>query len=72
MEQILKAHEKLEKKANLGKAIDDVQSIIDKLKTTRNAVTTGMCSEQDDGALRHYIRRPSFKQLDCSLCTSKS
>ena len=42
MEQILKEHERLEKKANLGKAINDVVKIIDQLKAAKEQVAAGM------------------------------
>lgn len=38
MEQILKEHEKLEKKGNLKKSIEDVQKIVDQLQTARKTV----------------------------------
>lgn len=39
MEGILAAHKQLEKKGNLGKAVDDVQKLIDLLQQTRDAVS---------------------------------
>lgn len=42
MEQLLKEHERLEKKANLGKAVDDVDVLIEQLKATRDAVAQGL------------------------------
>lgn len=47
MEQILKEHERLEKKANLGKAIDDVVKIIDQLKAAKEQVATSTQSAQE-------------------------
>lgn len=44
MDAIVKAHERLEKKANLKKGIQDVQEIIDKLKTARRTVQAGIKS----------------------------
>ena len=41
MEAILKEHERLEKKANLGKAVDDVQKIIDQLEAAKAQVLAG-------------------------------
>ena len=41
MEAITKAHERLEKKANLKRGIDDVQEIIDRLKAARQTVEAG-------------------------------
>jgi hypothetical protein len=42
MEAILKEHERLEKKANLGKAVDDVQKIIDQLEAAKAQVIAGI------------------------------
>lgn len=41
MESILKEHERLEKKGNLRKGIEDVQRIIDQLQAARNGVEAG-------------------------------
>ncbi|KAI7691924.1 hypothetical protein KC322_g11119, partial [Hortaea werneckii] len=40
MDSLLASHSTLEKKANLGKALADVQKLIDQLSSTRDAVTT--------------------------------
>jgi hypothetical protein len=42
MEAILKEHERLEKKANLGKAVDDVQKIIDQLEAAKAQILAGI------------------------------
>jgi len=42
MEAILKEHERLEKKAHLGRAVDDVQKIIDQLEAAKAQVLAGM------------------------------
>jgi len=42
MEAILKEHERLENKANLGKAVVDVQKIIDQLEAAKAQVLAGM------------------------------
>ena len=42
MEAILKEHERLENKANLGKAVDDVQKIIDQLEAAKAQVLAGI------------------------------
>lgn len=41
MEQLLKEHERLEKKANLGKTVQDVDILLEQLKNTREAVARG-------------------------------
>jgi len=38
MEQILKEHERLEKKGNLKKSIEDVQKVIDQLQAARSVM----------------------------------
>jgi len=46
MEQLLKEHERLEKKAHLGKAVEDVDTLIQQLKNTREAVARGLLSRK--------------------------
>lgn len=45
MESVSQEHERLEKSANLGKSIKDVDYIIDELKEVRAAVEAGMSAE---------------------------
>ena len=42
MEALLAEHDKLRKKGNLSKSIDDVQKTIDLLTTARNSIASGL------------------------------
>jgi len=44
MDQILKEHERLEKKGNLKKGLEDVQKIIEQLQAARSTVEAGKWS----------------------------
>lgn len=65
MEAIVKAHERLEKKANLKRGIQDVQEIIDKLKTARRTVEAGTSRNTDS---EHGVPYTSDPHAVSSIC----
>ncbi|KAF2215687.1 hypothetical protein CERZMDRAFT_35212 [Cercospora zeae-maydis SCOH1-5] len=67
MDAILAAHAQQEKRGNLSKAIDDVQSLIDLLQSTRDAV-----AEDPDKAVLHLAKlstpvKQSFSKIEEDL-----
>jgi len=62
MEQILKEHERLENKANLGKAIDDVVRIIDQLKTAKEQVAAGTSRASSTALSKHILTNTALSQ----------
>ena len=61
MEAILKEHERLEKKANLGKAVDDVQKIVDQLEAAKAQVLAGIY-RHDPASPMHQLMIPGRSQ----------
>lgn len=67
MDAILQAHEQLEKKGNLSKALADVQKLIDQLQSTRDAV-----AENPDMTALHMAKlknpvKQSFDKIEDDL-----
>lgn len=67
MDSILAAHQSLEKKGNLSKAVQDVQKLIDLLESTRDSIAAG-----PDKAALHMAKlknpiKQSFDQIEDDL-----